>query len=42
MAFAIVFLFGVICGALLSYHLAGVAALKKKIAEIDRQDTPDA
>lgn len=34
--FAIVFLLGVLCGAGLAYHFAGVAALREKLARLER------
>lgn len=37
MIFAIVFLIGVVCGAGLAYYLSGVAALKQRLAEAERQ-----
>ena len=37
MIFAIVFLIGMLCGAGLAYHFAGVAALRARLAELQRQ-----
>ncbi|HEX4872182.1 MAG TPA: hypothetical protein VFV27_07715 [Nevskiaceae bacterium] len=37
MIYLIVFLVGLACGAGLAYHLAGVAALKARLAEAERQ-----
>ncbi len=36
MPFAIVFLIGVLCGVGLAYYFAGIAAMRERLAELER------
>jgi hypothetical protein len=40
MIFAIVFLIGVLVGVALAYHFAGVAALREKVQQYERDVPP--